>query len=74
MARLERVFIDASELFPCTIMDVLLTRRRQAGIESFTRAADSKKNPPMAAAELTDRIASAGGPRFAEQVGSYLIG
>ena len=25
MARLERVFIDTSELFPFTVMDVLLT-------------------------------------------------
>jgi len=52
----------------------LLTRRRQALTESFIRAADSKQKPPMTAAELADRIATAGAPRFAERVGLHLTG
>ncbi len=52
----------------------LLTRRRRAVIESFTRAAGSKKSPSMTAAELNDRIASAGAPRFAERLGPHLAG
>ncbi|MFT4084730.1 MAG: hypothetical protein QM638_19295 [Nocardioides sp.] len=50
----------------------LLTRRRRAVIESFTRAADSERNPPMTAAELTEKIATAGAPRFADRVGSLV--
>jgi hypothetical protein len=51
---------------------VLLTRRRRAVLESFTRAADSKRNPPMMAVELAGKIATAGAPRFAERVGSLV--
>lgn len=50
----------------------LLTRRRQGVIESFTRAANAKRFPPMAPAELADAIARAGAPRFAERLLPHL--
>lgn len=50
----------------------LLTDRRQGVVESFSRVADGKKNPPMTAVELAKKIATAGAPRFAERVGPYL--
>lgn len=46
----------------------LLKRHRQGVIESFTRAAGSKKNPPVTAHELADKIATAGAPKFAERL------
>ncbi|MEB3071022.1 PIN domain-containing protein [[Mycobacterium] vasticus] len=46
----------------------LLARRGDAVIESFTRAADNKKNPPMTVAELADKMATAGAPEFAERI------
>lgn len=46
----------------------LLTRRPKAVTESFTRAASAKKNPPITAAELADRIANAGAPEFAARL------
>ncbi len=53
---------------------VLLARRRLAVIESFARTAGSKKDPPMTVAELTDRIATAGAPRFAQRVAPHFTG
>lgn len=50
----------------------LLGRRRQAVIESFGRVAESKQNPPVTGAELADKIAIAGAPRFAERVRPYV--
>ena len=52
----------------------LLARRRRAVTESFARAANRKRNPPMTAAELIDKIATAGAPRFAQRVKPYLAG
>ncbi|MFT4296861.1 MAG: PIN domain-containing protein [Micropruina sp.] len=46
----------------------LLKRRRQGVVESFTRAATSKKRPPITGHELADKIAAAGAPRFAERL------
>ena len=62
------VKVITADEYLCT----LLTRRRRAVIESFVRAANSKKNPSMTAAELTDKIAAAGAPRFAGRVGSLV--
>ncbi|MFT4229366.1 MAG: PIN domain-containing protein [Microbacterium sp.] len=55
-----------------TFLSELLSHRRQAVIESFTRAAGSKKNPPMTSAELADSIARAGAPQFAERLRPHL--
>jgi predicted nucleic acid-binding protein len=62
------VQVITSDEFLCT----LLTHRRQGVIESFSRAADNKKNPPMAPDELATKIATAGAPRFAERVRPHL--
>lgn len=62
------VKVMTSDEFLCA----LLRNRRQGVVESFTRAADSKKNPPMAPHELANRIATAGAPRFAERMRPYL--
>jgi hypothetical protein len=43
----------------------LLTRRRDGVVTSFTRAAAAKKDPPLTAGELADKIAAAGAPTFA---------
>lgn len=51
----------------------LLSRRRQAVVESFTRAAGSKENPPMTSAELADSIARAGAPQFAERLRPHFV-
>jgi hypothetical protein len=53
-------------------LTTLLTRRHQAVIESFNHAANAKKNPPISPADLADRIANAGAPRFAEYVKPHL--
>jgi hypothetical protein len=37
-------------------------------VESFTRAAAGKKNPPITADELADKIAAAGAPTFAARL------
>lgn len=46
----------------------LLARRPAATAESFARAASRKRNPPMTATELADRIAGAGAAGFAQRV------
>ncbi len=51
-----------------TFLSKLLSDRHQAVIESFTRAADAKKNPPMTSTQLADAIARAGAPQFAEHL------
>lgn len=50
----------------------LLSHRRQAVVESITRAADSKKNPHMTSAELANSIERAGAPQFAERLRPHL--
>lgn len=60
--------VITSDEFLCA----LLTNRRQGVVESFTRAADSKKNPPMTPHELANKIATAGAPRFAKRLRPYL--
>ncbi|MDR3068762.1 MAG: PIN domain-containing protein [Cellulomonas sp.] len=52
----------------------LLKRRRRGVVESFTRAASGKKNPPVTVQELADRIAAAGAPKFAERLRPLLPG
>lgn len=52
----------------------LLARRRRDVLEAFTRAAASKKNPPVTAHDLVDRIAAAGAPEFAERLRSLRPG
>lgn len=46
----------------------LLAKRRQGVLDSFIRAADRKRNPPMRPAELANKLAAAGVPRFAERL------
>ena len=53
-------------------LSTLLARRRQAVVDSFSRAAHAKKDPPMGADELADRIGNAGASRFAERIRPYL--
>lgn len=55
------VKVVTSDEFLCS----LLARRRRGVIESFTRAAERKKNPPTTPSELAERISAAGAPRFA---------
>lgn len=50
----------------------LLTHRRQAVVESFTRAASAKKNPPTTSTELANSIAKAGAPQFAERLRHHI--
>lgn len=58
------VAVMDSDQFLCA----LLTRRPKAVTESFTRAAHTKKNPPVTPGELADRIANAGAAEFAARV------
>lgn len=58
------VEVVTSDEFLCE----LLSHRSQGVVESFTRAASNKRNPPMTAAELAEKIAAAGAPRFAERL------
>lgn len=62
------VQVMTSDAFLCD----LLTNRRHAVVESFTRAADAKKNPPTTTAELADMVAKARAPRFAKQIRAHL--
>lgn len=62
------VNVMTSDDFLCT----LLTRRRKGVVESFTRAANIKKNPPVTPHELANKIAAAGAPRFAGRVQRHL--
>jgi len=55
-----------------TFLSELLSHRHQAVVESFTRAAGSKKNPPTTSAELADSIARAGAPQFTERLRPHL--
>ncbi|XPP27941.1 MAG: PIN domain-containing protein [Leucobacter sp.] len=63
------VQVMTSDAFLCA----LLTHRHQQVVESFTRAANAKKNPPMTTAELAEMIAKAGAPRFAQLLRPYLL-
>lgn len=56
--------VIASDDFLCT----LLTHHRQGVVESFTRAADNKQNPPTTPQELADKLSAAGTPQFAERL------
>lgn len=51
----------------------LLKQRRHGVIESFTRAANGRRNPPTTPAELTDAIANAGAPQFAKRLRPHLL-
>lgn len=50
----------------------LLTHRRLGVVESFTRAANVRRNPPTTALALADTIAKAGAPRFSERLRTHL--
>ncbi|GAB3198355.1 hypothetical protein GCM10027062_12330 [Nocardioides hungaricus] len=50
----------------------LLTDHRHGVVESFTRAALSKKSPPTTTDDLATRLAIAGAPRFAGRVRPHL--
>lgn len=43
-------------------------------VDSFARAADGKKAPPMTSVELAGRIGAAGAPQFAQRIRSHLSG
>lgn len=62
------VKVLTSDEFLCA----LLTHRRQGVVESFTRAAARKRNPPMTPQDLADRLSAAGTPRFAERLRAHL--
>jgi hypothetical protein len=62
------VKVMTSDDFLCT----LLASRRKGVVESFTRAANSKKNPPVTPDQLAKTIAGAGAPRFAGRVQRHL--
>ena len=62
------VIVSTSDDFLCE----LLIHRSQGVLESFIRAADSRKNPPMTPQELADKISTAGAPRFAERLRPHL--
>ena len=51
----------------------LFKRHRQGVIESFTRAAANKRNPPVTAYELADKIATAGAPQFTDRLRPHLV-
>lgn len=52
-------------------LSALLTHRRQAVVESFTRAANGRKHPTTTPTELAYTIANAGAPRFAGRLQPY---
>lgn len=62
------VKVITSDEFLCS----LLTRRRQGVVESFTRAAAGKRNPPMTPQDLADKLSAAGAPRFVERLRTHL--
>ena len=62
------VKVSTSDDFLCE----LLIHRSQGVLESFIRAADSRRNPPMTPQELADKISTAGAPRFAERLRPHL--
>ena len=52
----------------------LLARRPRDVLEALGRTAASKKNPPVTAHDLIDRIAAAGAPECAERLRSLRAG
>lgn len=62
------VKVITSDEFLCA----LLAEHRQGVVESFIRAADSKKSPPMMPVDLATKIATAGAPQFAERIRPHL--
>lgn len=58
------VKVITSDDFLCN----LLTAKRKGVVESFTRAANAKKNPPVTPEQLADKIAAAGAPKFAKRM------
>lgn len=62
------ITVITSDEFLCA----LLTTHRHGVVESFTRAASAKKNPPTTPYELAGKIAAAGAPLFAQRVRRYL--
>lgn len=53
-------------------LSALLTHHHQGVVESFVRAADNKKNPPVTPHQLADKVSAAGAPRFAERLRPHL--
>lgn len=62
------VEVITSDVFLCD----LLTAKRKGVIESFTRAANAKKNPPVTPEEFADKIANSGAPKFAKRPQAHL--
>jgi len=62
------VEVVTSDDFLCN----LLTSRRDGVVESFIRAANRKRRPPVTPRELAGKIAAAGAPRFAEGIQRHL--
>jgi len=55
------VKVMTADAFLCDLLQV----HRQAVVESFTRAANTRKNPPTTVGKFADVVAAAGAPRFA---------
>jgi len=55
-----------------TFLTRLLTRHRQAVVESFVRAANARRNPPISPVDFADMITNAGAPRFASRIKPHL--
>lgn len=55
-----------------TFLSNLLEQRRQGVIESFVRAADSRRNPPTTPLELANMIAYAGAPGFVAKIWPHI--
>lgn len=62
------VEVITADEFICTVLD----SRRRAVVESFTRAAEGKKNPLTTPTRLAQKIAAAGAPKFAERIQKLL--
>ncbi len=58
------VKVISSDEFLCD----LLTVHHDGVVESFTHAADRRRNPPTSPSELATKLAIAGAPRFAERL------
>lgn len=62
------VKILTSDIFLCD----LLTAKRSGVVDSFRRAANAKKNPPMTPEDLADKVGNAGAPDFAQRLRAHL--
>lgn len=52
--------------------EVEVTRHRQAVVESFVRAANARRHPPIFPLDSADMITNAGAPRFAGRIKPHL--